>query len=347
MKSVESLKVLVVGLGSMGKRRIRNLRALGVKNIVGYDSRPDRRKEAQDKYDITSLETVDTNTIQQYGFDAFVISVPPAIHHHYMELSVSLGIPFFVEASVVDHGLDNIIAAVNENNLVAAPSGTLYFHNGIRKIYEIVKSGELGKVTNVTYHSGQYLPDWHTYEKVSEYYVSQKETGGAREIVPFELTWITKLFGFPQNVVGSYLKTIEIEGAEEIEDTYNAILHYENGLLINLAIDVVSRYGTRKLLINGSKKQLRWSWEDQSIEVFNPDTNQWDSYKYDSIEAHEGYNKNITEQMYIDELGNFLNAALGKEKFFNDLEYDRNVLRLLYTIEQSWNEKRYIDYTTV
>jgi predicted dehydrogenase len=347
MKSIESLKVLVVGLGSMGKRRIRNLRALGVRRIVGFDSRPDRREEAQNQYDITIIDTVDIEKIQQYAFDAFVISVPPAIHHHYMELSASLGIPFFVEASVVDHGLDSIITTVNEINLVAAPSGTLFFHNGIRKIYEIVKSGDLGKVTNVTYHSGQYLPDWHTYENVSEYYVSQKETGGAREIVPFELTWITKLFGFPKTVVGSYLKTIDIEGAEEIEDTYNAILHYEDGLLINLAIDVVSRFGTRKLLINGSKKQLRWSWEDQSIEVFNPDTNQWDSYKYDSIEAHEGYNKNITEQMYIDELGNFLNAALGKEEFFNDLEYDRNVLRLLYTIEQSWNDKRYINYTTI
>ncbi len=347
MQTIQSLKVLVVGLGSMGKRRVRNLRALGVNDIVGFDNRQDRREEAISKYDIPVLDSINTEVVRQNGFDALVISVPPAIHQVYMDMAAHLGIPFFVEASVVDHGLDDIIKTVKEKNLIAAPSGTLFFHNGIRKIYEIVRSGELGKISNITYHSGQYLPDWHTYEKVSDFYVSQKETGGAREIVPFELTWITKLFGFPDTVIGAYLKTIIIEGAEDIEDTYNAILHYKDGLLINLTIDVVSRFGTRKLLINGSDKQLRWSWEDQLIEIYNPTTNQWDTHQYDSIEAHEGYNKNITEQMYIDEMNNFLNATLCKEKFFNDLEYDRNVLRLLYTIEQSWNEKRYIEYITI
>ena len=49
---------------------------------------------------------------------------------------------------------------------------------------------------------GSILPDWHTYEDVSEYYVSKKETGGGREIVPFELTWITLVLGFPKRVVG-------------------------------------------------------------------------------------------------------------------------------------------------
>lgn len=347
MKNIESLKVLVVGLGSMGKRRIRNLQALGVKEIVGFDGRKDRREEAQNLYNISLLDQINKGNIQSNGFDALVISVPPAAHHHYMEMSAKLKIPFFVEASVVDEGLNEVISTVKENNIIAAPSGTLFFHDGIRKIYEIVQSGELGKITNVTYHSGQYLPDWHTYEKVSEYYVSQKETGGAREIVPFELTWITKLFGFPKTVMGSYLKTIEIVGAEEIDDTYNAILSYKEGFLINLTIDVVSRFATRSLLINGSKKQLRWLWENQSIEIFDPKSNKWESYKYESLKAHDGYNKNITEQMYINEVTNFLNAVTGKEAFFNDLEYDRNVLRLLYTIEQSWNEKKYLEFKTI
>ena len=29
--------ILVIGLGSMGKRRVRNLQALGIKNIIGLD----------------------------------------------------------------------------------------------------------------------------------------------------------------------------------------------------------------------------------------------------------------------------------------------------------------------
>lgn len=323
------------------------MRALGVEEIFGFDERRDRREESIRQYNVVCFDRIDKDILSSNIFDALVISVPPANHHYYMEMAANLKIPFFVEASVVDHGLDNIIDIVKKNKVVAAPSGTLFFHDGIRKIYELVQSGELGNVTNVTYHSGQYLPDWHTYENVSDFYVSHKETGGAREIVPFELTWITKLFGFPQTVMGSYAKTIEIKGAEDIDDTYNAILYYKNGFLINLAIDVVSRFATRSLLINGSKKQLRWLWENQSIDVFDPKKNRWDTFKYESLNAHEGYNKNITEQMYIIEVNNFLNAVIGEDTFFNDLEYDRNVLRLLYTIEQSWDEKRYIEYKMI
>ena len=40
------MRFLIVGLGSMGKRRIRNLRALGETEIAGFDPRPERRDEA-------------------------------------------------------------------------------------------------------------------------------------------------------------------------------------------------------------------------------------------------------------------------------------------------------------
>ncbi|MEK7353947.1 MAG: aminotransferase class III-fold pyridoxal phosphate-dependent enzyme [Chloroflexota bacterium] len=39
------MKVLIVGLGSMGKRRIRCLKALGHEDILAYDPREDRRAE--------------------------------------------------------------------------------------------------------------------------------------------------------------------------------------------------------------------------------------------------------------------------------------------------------------
>ena len=44
------MNFLVVGLGSMGKRRVRCLQALGYRDVNGFDSRADRRKEAQERY---------------------------------------------------------------------------------------------------------------------------------------------------------------------------------------------------------------------------------------------------------------------------------------------------------
>ena len=46
------MKVLVIGLGSMGKRRIRNLQALGVRDIIGFDQNKKIAVEAKKLYGI-------------------------------------------------------------------------------------------------------------------------------------------------------------------------------------------------------------------------------------------------------------------------------------------------------
>ena len=327
--------ILVIGLGSMGKRRVRNLQALGVNNIIGLDNRKDRREETENIYKISTVNDFD-EAVKKYKFDAFIISLPPAIHHIYMKKALELSIPAFIEASVIDVDFEKIIKQAKEKNVCLAPSCTLFFHPAIKKINEIIKNGSLGKISNFLYHSGQYLPDWHTYEDVSDYYVSNKETGGGREIVPFELTWITLVLGFPKRVVGLYKNTIKIKGAEDIDDTYNLLMDYGQSIF-NLSVDVVSRYATRRLIINGDEKQLYWNWDDNMIKIYNPQSKNWEEIKYETISAQNGYNKNITEQMYIDEMDAFLKAANNEILFPNSLEHDHKVLKVLYAVDNSDN----------
>lgn len=327
--------ILVIGLGSMGKRRVRNLQALGIKNIIGLDAREDRREETWKNYQIKTISSFD-EAIANFKFGAFVISLPPAIHHIYMKKALELRIPAFIEASVVDTDFEQMIRDAKEKSVCLAPSCTLFFHPAIKKIAEILQNNELGKISNFLYHSGQYLPDWHTYEDVSEYYVSNKETGGGREIVPFELTWITLVLGFPKRVVGLYKNAIQIKGADDIDDTYNLLMDYGQSIF-NLSVDVVSRYATRRLVINGDKKQLYWNWDDNMIKIYDPESNEWEEIKYETISAQSGYNKNITEQMYIDEMEAFLKAAKNESPFPNTLEHDHQVLKVLYAVESSDN----------
>mgnify|MGYP001212757346 CR=1 FL=1 len=49
------MKFLVVGLGSMGKRRIRCLKKLNFKNVYGFDLNKKRNLEAKTKYKIKTF----------------------------------------------------------------------------------------------------------------------------------------------------------------------------------------------------------------------------------------------------------------------------------------------------
>ena len=336
------MNIIVVGLGSMGKRRIRNLLAIGNNTIMGYDLRVDRREEAHSRYGVQVFDSLDV-ALGIHTFGAMIISVPPDIHHIFIKQAIELRIPCFVEASVLDTNMVELDDFSKKNNVLIAPSCTLYFHPAIQFIHNTIKNNKLGKLSNILYHSGQYLPDWHSYEKVSEYYVSNKATGGGREIVPFELTWITLVLGFPKRITGFFKKTIDIEGAENIEDTYNLLMDYGD-FIFNLTVDVVSRHATRRMTINGDKKQLHWNWDDNVIKIYNPETNIWAEHGYETAASQAGYNKNITEQMYIDEMKAFLSAIDDSELYPNTLVLDHRVLKLLYAVEQSDTSNKIIAF---
>lgn len=325
----------------MGKRRARCLKALGHNDVFGFDLRADRCQQAEASCGIRTYIDVQKAIIETSP-DALVISVPPDIHHIYMKMAVEQQIHFFVEASVVDTDLEEIADLAARVGIVAAPSATLRFHPGIREIKAMVQAHQLGKISNVLYHCGQYLPDWHTYEKVSEYYVSNPLTGGAREIVPFELTWLIDIFGLPKKVFANVRKTVEIVGAEKIDDTYNCLLDY-GGSLISFTVDVVSRFATRRLVVNGDKAQLIWDWGQSKIDVYDPREERWHSRTYDNGEAAPGYNANIGEGMYIEEMRAFIRAIQGEEDFCNSLADDHVILKLLYCLERADREGRALE----
>ena len=116
-------------------------------------------------------------------------------------------------------------------------------------------------------------------------------------------------------------------------------MDYGNSIF-NLSVDVVSRYATRRLTINGNKKQLYWDWDNNMIKIYNPISDTWNEIKYDAISAETGYNKNITEQMYIDEMSAFLKAVRNEGSFPNSLKHDHKVLKILYAVENSDNNNR-------
>jgi predicted dehydrogenase len=324
----EAVNILVIGLGSMGKRRIRCLERLGSESTSGYDLRKDRREEAKEKYNVVVASNLDKGVLDK--IDALIISTPPDQHNQYIRLAIENKKPAFVEASVLLEGLEELNSLAKKQHIIIAPSCTMRFHPVIKDIKIIVSSRQYGKVTNFSYHSGQYLPDWHPWEDVKDFYVGRKETGGCREIVPFELTWIVDLMGMPKTVGGFFGKTTDV-GAD-VDDTYVLALDFGEAFG-NLMVDVTSRYATRSLILNMERGQILWRWNENVLKVYDAVSQRWIPHYYPQGQTEEGYNKNIIENMYIEETNSFISAIEGKGTFPNSLDDDIEVLKLLYKLE--------------
>ena len=313
----------------MGKRRIRCLNSLGFHNIIGVDINIKRCDDSIKKYAIEAKQKLDVQDL--FSVDAMIVSTPPDLHLEFAKIAIEYNIPCFIEASVI---LEEVIKIdkINQNNTFIAPSCTFHFHPIVKQIRGLIKNNELGNITNFTYHSGQYLPDWHPWEEVTDFYVSNRETGGGREIVPFELTWITKAMGFPKEIKGYFEKTLDLGCS--IEDTYAFIMKFD-GYVGSMIVDVASRWATRHLILNFERGQLIWNWDDGFLKIYDSDKKLWSNFDKIEGKAQDGYNPNIIEEMYIEEINTFIKGISNQSLFPNDIKSDIKVLELLNKIEES------------
>src|SRR5438093_837 len=193
-RRAEIMRVLVVGLGSMGKRRVRDLVRLEAGPVAGFDPREDRGTEARERYGIDVYTDFD-EALTRHEPDAVVVSTPPDRHKEYALASVSRGLHTCTELNLDPSVVDALIAAHRGPGIVIAPSATMRLHPAIVRMRSLLEGRAFGPALLFTYHTGQWLPDWHPWEDYRDFFASRAATGACREIIAIELSWLVWLFG--------------------------------------------------------------------------------------------------------------------------------------------------------
>lgn len=323
------MKFLVIGLGSMGKRRIRNLHAHGEKDIIGFDLSAKCRAEAEKEYGIRT--TLSLKSLEQDMFDAVIISTPPNAHGEYIRFALKHKKHFFTEVSTSDDGYAEI--SQNKNTqLVMAPSCTLRFFAPIKLIKSFLDEGRIGKVLAFNYHVGQYLPDWHPWEDYRKVFFSRKETGACRELFPFELCWLNSLMQSRPTEVSGFLNKVSPLDMDA-EDILMAHLRYENGTVGTIFIDVISRKPIRNITFLGSEGTLEWRWQDWKILLYSSKTKMTEEISVQKEIPTKGYTAQ-SEKMHADEIHAFLEAVYKRAPYpYTFKEEKKNIEMLIKLID--------------
>ena len=327
------MKFLVIGLGSMGKRRVRNLQALGHAELAGFDLREDRRDEVIDKYGITVFDSFDS-ALATFKPDALVISTAPDYHMTYAWAALEHGLSCFIEASVVESGRIKALASkAMGTGIVMAPSCTMRYYPGPKLVKALLQQGVIGKPLNFNYQTGQYLPDWHPWERIEDFYVSRRETGGCREIVPFELTWLDDVFGASVPLACVKAKLTDMDA--DIDDIYHCLLRYPGDVLANMTVEVISRpQATRELRVLGTEGELVFSADENCVRTARLGAAEWTRVELGGGTVETGYIN--PEEPYIAEMADFVAAVEARDptRFPNSLLDDARVLETLLKLEQ-------------
>ncbi len=301
------MNVMIVGLGSMGKRRARLLKGiLPDVCLLGVDSAPARRAEAE-ALGFATYETLEAGIAAKP--DAAFVCTAPISHAGIIRQLLQNGIPVFTELNLIDDGYDELQALAAEKNVPLFLSSTMLWRGETRYIRDSVR--EFGKPVSYIYHIGQYLPDWHPWENYKNFFVGDKRTNGCREIFGIELPWLLETFGEAEIISVQKDKLTELE--IDYPDSWFVALHHANGTKGFLAVDVASPKAVRNFECFGEGLHLFWEGNPKALYRFDKTTGQKEPVDvYTSFEHDSRYSDNIVENAYVDEISEFLDVLDGR-----------------------------------
>lgn len=326
------MKVVVIGLGSMGKRRIRLLQQFDdTIEIFGVDTNLDRRELGTKEYDVKTFNTL-KDLLDENIMDCAFICTSPLSHYKIISECLDHKLHVFSELNLVSDGYEENIALAKKNNVILFLSSTFLYRDEIKKIKSSVE--EANCLLNYTYHVGQYLPDWHPWENYKDFFVGEKRSNGCREIFAIELPWLENVFGkiASVKVVKNKISNLNID----YNDNYLVIFQHNTGYKGTMAVDVVSRKPVRNLEVFGEELYLHWDGSPKGLTVFDFENKKDVNIElYNNIDQLENYSSFIVENAYFNEIVSFFEVIKHKEEPLYSFEKDLEILKIIDKIEDS------------
>lgn len=303
------MKIIVIGLGSMGKRRIRLISERNDVELFGIDSQEPRCAEVKEKFGIECYSSID-EACKNQDIEAAIVCTSPLSHASIIKDCLNHNLHVFTEINLVTDGYDENIALAKTKGKVLFLSSTFLYRKETQTIIEKVHEAKCP--LNYIYHVGQYLPDWHPWESYNSYFIGNPKTNGCREIMAIDLPWIVTAFGAIKDV--KVMKSKNTELNIQYNDNYFVMIQHESGAKGVFAVDVVARKPYRHIDVYGESLQLSWNGTADSLVQFDIENKQDINISFTDASEHvDGYAAFITENPYREELNSYLRQIEDKE----------------------------------
>jgi len=164
VEALEPVRIGQAGLGAWGKNLVRNLDDLAHLRWI-CDQTESRRNEFARRFPGARITPSFDEMLADDDLEAVVIATPVPTHYALARQALEAGKHVFVEKPPAMRGaeLEDLCELSEERGLVLMPGHLLLYHPGVKKLKEIVGSGELGDVLYV-YGNRQNLGTFRTNE---------------------------------------------------------------------------------------------------------------------------------------------------------------------------------------
>ncbi|WP_165003240.1 MULTISPECIES: Gfo/Idh/MocA family oxidoreductase [unclassified Enterococcus] len=297
------MKVIFFGLGSIGKRHLKNLLSFGAERSVESDITAYSSSGKKEFRGITYIQ--DEEELAPH-YDVAFITNPTFKHLDTLNMIIKKADYIFLEKPVFSESIN--LSQYNydyQKIYIAAP---LRYKQVMNIVREKISSTE---VYSARVTCSSYLPEWRKDTDYRKNYSAFKSMGGGVELdCIHELDYVINLFGFPKDVKKKFGKFSNLEIKSNDLATY--LLEY-NDKIIEVHLDYFGKKSKRKLELFTSDGFINVDLLANEVSI--------DEHIIEKIDESSNY-------MYEEELKYFLeNVIMGKSNW-NNLYHANEVLKI-------------------
>ncbi len=328
------MRFMIAGYGSIGRRHLRNLRALGQDDIVLY--RTGKSTLPDDELAGLTVE-YDLGAALAHQPDAVIIANPTANHLDVALPAAEAGCHILIEKPI-SHSLAGVAAlgeALRQGGGKLLVGFQFRFHPGLQKLAELIRQQIAGRPLSARVEWGEYLPAWHPWEDYRQSYSARADLGGGVVVtLSHPLDYLRWLLG---EVNGLWAFTGKISDLEiEVEDIGEICLRFESGAVASLHLDYYRRPPVHRLEITCTEGLLRWDNADGAARWVKAEDGAEETY-LPPVDFERNH-------LFLAEMQHFMDVMQGKAKPVCGLESGQRALELALAVHQSAAEGRKITW---
>lgn len=321
------MKYLIAGLGSVGRRHMRNLVALGETDIVLY--RTHKATMPDDELAGYPVETDLTEALKKHNPDAVIVSNPTSLHLDVAIPAAQAGCAILLEKPIAGSmdRVDVLQKAVQKSGSKVLVAFQFRFHPGMVKTRQLIEKGEIGRVVSASIHFGEYLPAWHPWEDYRQGYAARADMGGGVVATQcHSLDYLPWLVGKKvESVWGFADKLSDLEVTAD--DTAKIGLRFEGGALGSLHLDYNQQPPEHEFRIIGTNGTIKWNLVDGAARIYRTEKKDWDVYP-----LPEGWERNV---MFHEQTRHFVDIVKGNAEPSCTLEDGVQVQKIIMSVHES------------
>ncbi len=262
------MRIMLVGLGSIGQRHFNNIRALLPQSVVAVLSSHHSGAGADMLGVVQGFDALESALA--WKPDATIIANPAPLHIKTAHAFAGIGSHLFIEKplSIDLAGVDDLMAACTGKERVLMVGYMLRFSDPIIRMKDAIVAGRIGAVLSVNVSVGQNLLTWRPGRDYKETVSAHADRGGGVLLeLSHEFDAVRWLAGEVRTVFAQAATVSDLD--IDVEDTADMLLTFASGAFGSIHLDMLDWAGHRRYRIIGTHGTLEWqSAEGDRVRLF-------------------------------------------------------------------------------